>query len=360
MSKRLLLVCNTSPEHLGGYLYSAARSMGIETAVHDIRLAAAGPRWAAAAAWRFGRRPLRMSRYGKTLLEKCTQWQPRLVICTGIAPISREVLLALRKMGIAVFNYLTDDPWNPGRLASWFLEALRHYDHVFSPRQANLEDLRRHGCRAVSYLPFAYHEEIHLGSCEPGVTDEHWPDIVFVGGGDADRVPFLAALIEAKLDVRLYGGYWDRFPQTWRNACGLIDPRDARQATAHAKIALCLVRRANRDGHCMRSFEIPAMGGCMLAESTAEHRDILGEEGAAVLYFKDIPEMIGKARWLLDHPAERQRLRTAAYRLITSGGHTYRDRLRSMWACFAPGSLAESGQAQPPEEIRVRTSTGIH
>jgi spore maturation protein CgeB len=345
MEKRLLLVCNTSPEHLGGYLYHAARSMGIETEVHDVRLAVEGPRWAVAAAWRFDRRPLRLRGYGKSLLARCAGFRPQLVLCVGIAPVSREVLLGIQKMDIPVFDYLTDDPWNPGRMASWFLGALRHYDHVFSPRQANLDDLKRHGCAAVSYLPFAYYEEIHLGSCgEPDIAAKERPDIVFVGGGDSDRVPYMTALIEAQFNVRLYGGYWERFPETQRNACGLIDPREARRVTAGANIALCLVRRANRDGHVMRSFEIPAMGGCLLAESTAEHRDLFGEEGQAVLYFEDIPELVQKARWLLDHPEERQRLRAAAHRLITSGGHTYRDRLRSMLAYSA---LAADGAVEP-------------
>jgi spore maturation protein CgeB len=344
MQKRLLLVCNTSPEHLGGYLYNAAISMGIETAVHDVRLAAEGPRWAAAAAWRLGRRPLRLGRYGKDLLEKCERFQPRLVICTGIAPVNRQVLLALNGRGIPVFNYLTDDPWN--RRASWFFEALRHYDHVFSPRRANLDDLKRYGCAAVSYLPFAYSQEMHLGSgTEPVIAEESQPDIVFVGGGDADRVPFMTALIEANFRLHLYGGYWERFPETRRCACGIIGPQDTGKVTANAKIALCLVRRANRDGHCMRSFEIPAIGGCMLAESTTEHRDIFGDEGSAVLYFKDIPELIRKARWLLDHPVERQQLRAAAHRLITASGHTYRDRL---------GSMLEYSELGSDDETRAR------
>jgi spore maturation protein CgeB len=330
---KLLLVANTGPEHLGGYFYQAAVAMGIETEVHDIRLASEGPRWAVAASWRLGRRPLRLRRYGESLVERCAQFRPRIVLSTGIAPVSRDALLAIRKMGISALNYLTDDPWNPGRHAPWFFKALRHYDHVFSPRRANLEDLKRHGCPAVSYLPFAYSEEIHQMHSGNGcpAADASQPDIVFVGGGDADRVPFMAALIEANFDLRLYGGYWEHFPETRRNACGHITPQEAPRATASAKIALCLVRRANRDGHCMRSFEIPAVGGCMLAESTPEHRDIFGEDGEAVLYFQDIPELIRKARWLLERPAERQRLAEAAHRRITaSGQNTYRDRLRSM------------------------------
>jgi spore maturation protein CgeB len=342
---RLLLVGNPSPEHIGSHLYKAARSMGIETAVHDVRLATEGPRWATAVSWRLSRRPLRLGQYGKSLIERCAQFQPHVVICVGIAPVSRNVLLTVRKMGIPVFNYLTDDPWNPGHYARWFLKSLRHYDCVFSPRRANLDDLKSHGCPVVSYLPFAYSEDAHLiKDRQTAAEDSSGPDIVFVGGADSDRIPFMTALLQANFSLRLYGGYWERFPATRQHAGGIIQPQEVQRVTAGAKIALCLVRRANRDGHVMRSFEIPVMGGCMLAESTVEHRDLFGEEGQAVLYFQDISELIGKARWLLDHPEERQRLRAAAYRRIAGGGHSYRDRLRSMLTYSA---LATDNAAEP-------------
>jgi spore maturation protein CgeB len=351
---RLLLAANPSPEHVGSHLYKAAVSMGMEAAVHDVRSAAEGPRWAAAVSWRLDRRPLRIRRYGKSLIERCAQFQPRAVIAVGIAPASRDVLITIRKMGISVFNYLSDDPWNPGRHAGWFLKALRHYDCVFSPRRANLDDLKHHGCPAVSYLPFAYSEDMHLArEGQTQAEDSSGPDVVFVGGADADRVPFMTALMKANFDLRLYGGYWERFPVTRPAARGIVPLEETRRVTAAAKIALCLVRRANRDGHVMRSFEIPAMGGCLLAESTAEHRDLFGEEGQAVLYFQDVPELIQKARWLLDHPQERMRLRAAVHRLITAGGHTYRDRLRSM---LAYSGVAMNHAAEP---ALVRIGTGL-
>jgi spore maturation protein CgeB len=149
----------------------------METVVHDVRLSSQAPRWAVAAAWRWGRRPPRLGHYGKTLLERCEQFRPRVVLCIGIAPVSQDVLLAVQKMGITVLDYLTDDPWNPGRYASWSLKALRHYDHIFSPRRANLEDLERHGCRAVSYLPFGYSEEMHVGS-DGQLAEEDHPGLI--------------------------------------------------------------------------------------------------------------------------------------------------------------------------------------
>jgi hypothetical protein len=71
--------------------------------------------------------------------------------------------------------------------------------------------------------------------------------------------------------VLLAGAYWDRYPAFRAYALGI-----KRALTAAAKVNLCLVRRANRDGHVMRSFEIAAIGGCMLAQDTDEHRDIFG------------------------------------------------------------------------------------
>jgi hypothetical protein len=94
------------------------------------------------------------------------------------------------------------------------------------------------------------------------------------------------------LDVALFGGYWDRYSKTrsyWRGLAG----QDAiRFASAAARICLCLVRRANRDGHTMCSFEAAAIGGCILVEETADHRELFGPNDHAVRYFKTIPEMV--------------------------------------------------------------------
>ena len=82
----------------------------------------------------------------------------------------------------------------------------------------------------------------------------------------------------------------------------------------------------------MRTFEIPAVGGFMLAEDTAEHRAVFGAEGEAVLYFTGPETAAEKARWALANPAERTRMARAAHGLITTGGHSYRHRLQQMLA----------------------------
>src|SRR5262249_21734191 len=227
--------------------------------------------------------------------------------------------------------YLTDDPWNPSHRSSWFLEALPRYDFVFNPRRINLSQLTELGCKNVHYLPFAYNPEIHFSvELNPVEAANFGADVVFAGGADEDRVPYISALITNGYKLALYGGYWERFPETRSQASGHADMPALRKAISGSKISLCLVRRGNRDGHSMRTFEVSAMCGCLLAEDTDEHRALFGEEGECVLYFGSIDEMLSKARWLLDHESERKRLSRDCYKRITTGHHTYGDRIEEM------------------------------
>jgi hypothetical protein len=153
---------------------------------------------------------------------------------------------------------------------------------------------------------------------------------MFAGGADADRVPYVEALLRERIDLALYGGYWNRFAGTRTHWRGIADVAVLRRAIAGCQVALCLVRRSNRDGTCMRSFEVPAVGACMLMEDTPEHREIFGADGEAVAYFRTEREMLDKCRWLLSSAGERQRLLVAAHTIVVTGRHSYVDRLGEM------------------------------
>lgn len=336
-----LLICGDPGEvHVGAHFLHAARSLGIEAEIFDIRRAYRGPRLAAAVYRRFfGNRPLHLKECGRDLLERVRTFKPRWLMATGIAPIERKVLDEISRCGVETINYLTDDPWNPVHASPWFFEAMPGYGAVFTVRRSNLNDLQNAGCRKVSYLPFAYAPEIHFPPAPSEAEKEGYAsDVVFVGGADRDREPYVRELLARGFNTAVYGGYWERFPGTKKACRGMGDARTIRLATASAAVALCLVRRSNRDGNCMRSFEIPAIGTCMLAEDTAEHREIFGREGEAVLYFKDRAEMAEKARRLLDDASGRLRLAEAAHRRIIGGYHTYKDRLSVLIADGGGGS----------------------
>jgi spore maturation protein CgeB len=329
LSGRLAIVGAFTGTHLGASLWRAARQLGICAVKFDVAEAIGGNRLLRAGLWRYGgRRPPYLNRFSAIVVEACAVSRPDILIATGAAPLTAEALRMLRASGILCVNYSTDDPWNPKLRASWHLRALPEYDGVFTTRRANLGNFREIGCRDVRYLPFGYDEWLfRRPTC---ASHAPAPDVLFVGGADRDRVTFLSEFIRFGPSIGLVGGYWERFPAMRVHALGHKPPEAVCTLTASAKINLCLVRRANRDGHVMRSFEIAALGGCMLAEDTAEHREILGPDGESVMYFRTPREASERARALLDDPDERARLSKAVYDRISGGAHTYRDRLNAI------------------------------
>ncbi|MFN6182410.1 MAG: glycosyltransferase [Dolichospermum sp.] len=328
----LILVGGSGGTNIGDALLKAAVKLNLDPVLYHNLLAYQAPKWLRTINWHLrGRYPSNLNTFSQDIVKECVNLQPQWLLTTGIAAINHLALQRIGQMGIKRFNFLTDDPFNRAHYAPWFLKALPDYDVVFSPRSANIQDLLNAGCPRVEYLPFGYDDELFYPEDPSNINlDATVPDVVFAGGADRDRVPYMSALIKSGINLALYGSYWEKYPETKAHTQGQADVPTLRLAIGGAKISLCLVRRANRDGNCMRTFEVPAIGSCMLTEDTPEHREIFGQEGEAVIYFNTISEMLEKTHWLLNHDQERQRLAQNAHLLITQGHHTYQDRLKTM------------------------------
>ena len=326
----LLIVGSCQPGHIANYIASGARQLGLDHRVLDASAAEARSRLGRSFYWRLrAKRPARMDRFAARVLETCAASRCSFVLTTGCAPLDRSHIERIRSLGARIVNYSTDDPWNPALRAPWFLSALPSYDAVFTPRHANMDDFRRSGVRTVRYLPFAYDPEVHRPWPE-AASSAAPSDVLFVGGCDNDRLPLIGALIKAGLNLALFGGYWDSHRMTRAHWRGLANQDTIRSASAAAQISLCLVRRANRDSHVMRSFEAAAIGGCILAEDTADHRELFGPDDQAVRYFNTVDEMVRQAKRLVADAGARHRLATKLRQRMAGGGHSYADRLATM------------------------------
>ena len=326
----LLIVGNRGGTNVAESFARSAQHLAIPYTLADAREAQSDSWLINALCWRlFGRRPARMRTFGGHLLDTAKRVHASYLLTTGLCPVSAVVLKAMRRLGVICLHYSTDDPWNPGQHAKWFLRTLPLYDVVFTPRTSNMADFVRLGCHQARYLPFGYDEFIFDTSTQAPVQSKS-VGVLFVGGADQDRVDFIKVVLAAGLPIALVGDYWDRYPSVSGHALGHKTPAELIQLTCNASVNLCLVRRANRDGHVMRSFEIAALGGCMVVEDTPEHRHIFGAEGDCALYFNGPEEAAAKIRWLLDAPAERSRLASAVRERISAGEHTYTHRLLAM------------------------------
>jgi spore maturation protein CgeB len=329
---KLLLIGNFSSGHIGASLLIAARQLGVETITADTRSAIAAPPWLVRLNWHLlKRRPPYLRKFCESVIDLCRQSAPDILLTTGCAPINARTLHEIGALGIRRVNYSTDDPWSKVHRSPWLLAALKQYDVVFSPRRSNLEQLRSLRGPAVHYLPFAFDPTLHfLSKQDSEELNGYESDVLFVGGADRERVAIVGQLVRKGFNVALYGGYWDRYRRTRPAARGLATPERIRQATTAAKVCLSLVRHSNRDGHVMRSFEMAALGACMLVEDTVEHREIFGEDGETVVYFRTSAELYSRLDWLLAHPTERARLSTAVLARTATEENTYANRLEQM------------------------------
>jgi spore maturation protein CgeB len=90
----------------------------------------------------------------------------------------------------------------------------------------------------------------------------------------------------------------------------------------------------------MRTYEVAAMGGCMLVEDTPDHRDLFGQDEEAVVYFRTSTEAVERLRALLADAPRRAALALRVRERIVRGEHTYAARLRQMLAPLSEAEVA--------------------
>ena len=313
----LLFVGNPGGTNIADSFLHAARQMRIESTLVPVASAFRANPLQRLVSWHLlGHKPPHLAGFSRRVVENCRAVNATHLIATGLAPIDAE---SLRQIEAKKIVYLTDDPWNPDFTASWFMDAVLEYDVVYTTRRSNTRDLRSLGCQCIEYLPFGY-DPRHFHP-EPRPL-EH--DVFFAGGAEQDRVDFLKPLLDGTLKVALAGDRWDKYAETQGYYRGHLDPQNLLYAITGARVNPCLVRSSNRDGHVMRSFEVPASGACMVAQDTDEHREILKD---TVLYFSTPSELRQQVDRLLKDESLRTTLAASSHHLITTSSHTYKDRL---------------------------------
>jgi glycosyltransferase involved in cell wall biosynthesis len=264
------------------------------------------------------------------LVNAARYFHPDVLLVVKGSNLSANTLRTIKhETGAVTINYATDDPFNPTNSSGDLVASISEYDIWACTKRAVIHDLNRAGARAVSYIPFGYKPLVHYPE-RPSYREsaKFQADVIFLGGCDSDRAPVIEYLVKTipQLQLHLYGGYWARTRSLRRYSKGVAYGRDFRLAVSSAKIVLNLVRRANRDDHVMRTFELPACRAFTLAERTNEQMEFF-REGKEAAYFGSPEEMVDKVRYYLEHESDRERIAEAGYRRVTSEKHTYKDRL---------------------------------
>ena len=106
-------------------------------------------------------------------------------------------------------------------------------------------------------------------------------------------------------------------------------------AIAGSRISLGLLREVCSDQHTTRTFEIPAIGGFMLADRSQEHMEFF-KEGQEAEFFSSDDEYLDKLRFYLANDDVRRRVAQAGHERCLRSGYSYDDRIRCVMTELGP------------------------
>lgn len=272
----------------------------------------------------------------RILLRKATSGQSYDILWLDKAlSVRRHTLERFRDLQphCRIVGYSPDDMGRRHNLSRPFLEHLPLYDLFFTTKSYNVSELETAGAPRVLFVDNAYDSYDH----HPFPVDETsrvrlGGAVGFVGSHEEERAGLIHTLAAAEVPVRVWGNGWQALnapPQALHLEHKPLFGADYAAAMQAFDINLCFLRKANRDLQTTRSIEIPACGGFMLAERSAEHQRLF-QEGEEAEFFSDGAELLDKARYYLAHPEQRQRIAAAGRRRCLEGGYSNHHRMHDM------------------------------
>jgi spore maturation protein CgeB len=271
------------------------------------------------------------------LIAVVTIERPEAVIIEGSKVIRRSTLRELRRLGVRKLAYYTpDDVMNRANLKWPLRRSFPDWDVFFTTKTFNVAELKARGVRNPYLIGKAYDQYLHrpMNREEVGEDYERF-DLVFAGACERERMTSLNALCEVGFSVVVYGGDLGNWNKKDLHPSMLCRPAAFGEAYTkamhHGKLALCFLRKVNRDKITQRSMEITAMGRPMLAEKTDEH-DAHFVDGVEYAGFQTVNELAAfSAKYLRDGLARVELGNRARQRCLNSGYSTF-DRALEMIA----------------------------
>ena len=191
-----------------------------------------------------------------------------------------------KKRNIIVVNYNPDNPFifsGRGSGNSNVTRSIGLYDLHFTYNHEIQERLEQNYAIPTVYLPFGFElsDELYHTCTQQNETVR----VCFLGNPDKQRARFIATLLDHGVAIDVYGSRWNKYLNhklctTYAEVYG----EDYWKVLYRYRVQLNIMRIHNENSHNMRSFEVPGIGGIMLAPRTKEHQIFFIEDKEIFMY----------------------------------------------------------------------------
>jgi len=261
-------------------------------------------------------------------LKSFHEFKPEIVWVFKGMELSPKSLEQVRKSGVKLVNYNPDNPFlfsGRGSGNTNITSSLGLYHLHFTYNRSVKEQLERVYPTRTALLPFGF--DIDEALFEDCVRQAEICETCFLGNPDRGRANFIQTLADQGVSITVYGNGWSKFlSHPLITICNPVLGDELWKVLRKYRVQLNLMRMHNEDSHNMRTFEVPGIGGIMVAPDTPDHR-LFFDDGNEIFLFKDAYECADKIKMLLSLSSEKaNEIRAAARIRSLSSNYSYQDR----------------------------------
>jgi len=239
-------------------------------------------------------------------------------------------LLKWAAQSIKLINYNPDNPFifsGRGSGNRNLTNSISLFDLYVSYDKDIVQQLKLKNVHSM-LIPFGF--ELEDLEFDQIIAEPEILRVCFVGNPDSERVNFIKKLDSYNIPIDLYGNGWGKYIQSntikiFPSVYGI----DFWKTLRKYAVQLNLMRIHNLDSHNMRSFDIPGVGGIMLAPKTKDHA-LYFKDNIEVVLFENIDDCVKKINFLLNcDDTKREFIRTNS-RKISLENYTYQNRVSQL------------------------------
>jgi spore maturation protein CgeB len=272
------------------------------------------------------------NKINKEFKQQVEYFKPTVILIFKGMEIFPESLQWVKEKGIKLINYNPDNPFifsGKGSGNANLKSSITLYDLHLTYNSAVKIEMEKVYNIPTEILPFGF--EISDELLERCFLENEIVKACFLGNPDKYRGDFLTHLAEQGIELDIYGNDWHKFVS--HPNIKIFEPIYGEAfwlALRKYRVQLNLMRPHNPDSHNMRSFEVPGVGGILLAPATPDHQ-MYFEPNCEIFLYTDIEESITQIKKILAlsvNDANAIRMRARQYSILS--GYTYKDRSKQL------------------------------
>ena len=262
------------------------------------------------------------------LIEEINSYQPDyLLVFKGMEVYPSTLLRAIEK-NVRLINYNPDNPFifsGSGSGNRNVSDSVKLYDYHFSYNLQVKEKIENKLGIQCGWLPFGF--DIDDGLYEKCQQISEVSKACFIGNPDHQRANFLREIANHGIEIDVYGNRWKKFLHHYKiNIYDSVFHEEFWRNLYKYRVQLNPLRLHNSRSHSMRSFEVPAIGGIMLASRTKEH-EMFFNENTECFYYNNTADAIKKIKYILNlTDSNAQKIRYSARERSLVSNYSYKNR----------------------------------